>query len=160
MKHGKKTCARAVNGNCSYLPTEDGEPENYLIICLIYVNVFLVVCYGWVVPALDKTPLAAYNCSGMVMDSIEAFQELFYLLMVGTGVGCRVLKEDVAKLPQFDTAKKLYHVKTPVPQGTTLEHTKVSNYGHSVIITVGDSKEGWCEALTAYLVTTWLMRCN
>lgn len=23
----KETCARAINGNCSYLPTEDGEPE-------------------------------------------------------------------------------------------------------------------------------------
>lgn len=150
----KETCARAVNGNCSYLPTADGEPEK------LFDNMFNLrqrvsgrMLWMGGTEALDKTPLAAYNCSGMVMDSIEAFQELFYLLMVGTGVGCRVLKEDIAKLPQFDTTKKLYHVKTPVPQGTLLEHTKVSNYGHSVIITVGDSKEGWCEALTAYLNT-------
>lgn len=150
----KETCARAVNGNCSYLPTEDGEPEK------LFDNMFNLrqrvsgrMLWMGGTEALEKTPLAAYNCSGMVMDSIEAFQELFYLLMVGTGVGCRVLKEDIAKLPQFDTTKKLYHVKTPVPQGTTLEHTKVSNYGHSIIITVGDSKEGWCEALTAYLET-------
>ena len=150
----KETCARAINGNCSYLPTEDGEPEK------LFDNMFNLrqrisgrMLWMGGTEALDKTPLAAYNCSGIVMDSINAFHELFYLLMVGTGVGCRVLKEDVAKLPQFDTAKKLYHVKTPVPQGTTLERTKVSNYGNSVIITVGDSKEGWCEALTAYLNT-------
>lgn len=150
----KETCARAVNGNCSYLPTEDGEPEK------LFDNMFNLrqrvsgrMLWMGGTEALDKTPLAAYNCSGIVMDSINAFHELFYLLMVGTGVGCRVLKEDIAKLPQFDTTKKLYHVKTPVPQGTTLEHTKVSNYGHSIIITVGDSKEGWCEALTAYLTT-------
>lgn len=150
----KETCARAINGNCSYLPTEDGEPEK------LFDNMFNLrqrisgrMLWMGGTEALDKTPLAAYNCSGIVMDNINAFHELFYLLMVGTGVGCRVLKEDVAKLPQFDTAKKLYHVKTPVPQGTTLERTKVSNYGNSVIITVGDSKEGWCEALTAYLNT-------
>lgn len=150
----KETCARAINGNCSYLPTEDGEPEK------LFDNMFNLrqrisgrMLWMGGTEALEKTPLAAYNCSGIVMDSIRSFHELFYLLMVGTGVGCRVLKEDIAKLPQFDTTKKLYHVKTPVPQGTTLEHTKVSNYGHSVIITVGDSKEGWCEALTAYLNT-------
>ena len=150
----KETCARAINGNCSYLPTEDGEPEK------LFDNMFNLrqrisgrMLWMGGTEALDKTPLAAYNCSGIVMDNINAFHELFYLLMVGTGVGCHVLKEDVAKLPQFDTAKKLYHVKTPVPQGTTLERTKVSNYGNSIIITVGDSKEGWCEALTAYLNT-------
>lgn len=148
----KETCARAINGNCSYLPTADGEPEK------LFDNMFNLrqrvsgrMLWMGGTEALDKTPLAAYNCSGIVMDNIRSFHELFYLLMVGTGVGCRVLKEDIAKLPQFDTTKKLYHVKTPVPKGTTLEHTKVSNYGHSVIITVGDSKEGWCEALTAYL---------
>lgn len=150
----KETCARAINGNCSYLPTEDGEPEK------LFDNMFNLrqrisgrMLWMGGTEALDKTPLAAYNCSGIVMDNINAFHELFYLLMVGTGVGCRVLKEDIAKLPKFDTAKKLYHVKTPVPQGTTLERTKVSNYGNSIIITVGDSKEGWCEALTAYLNT-------
>lgn len=150
----KETCARAINGNCSYLPTEDGEPEK------LFDNMFNLrqrisgrMLWMGGTEALDKTPLAAYNCSGIVMDNINAFHELFYLLMVGTGVGCRVLKEDIAKLPQFDTAKKLYHVKTQVPQGTTLERTKVSNYGNSIIITVGDSKEGWCEALTAYLNT-------
>ena len=150
----KETCARAINGNCSYLPTEDGEPEK------LFDNMFNLrqrisgrMLWMGGTEALDKTPLAAYNCSGIVIDNINAFHELFYLLMVGTGVGCRVLKEDIAKLPQFDTAKKLYHVKTPVPQGTTLERTKVSNYGNSIIITVGDSKEGWCEALTAYLNT-------
>lgn len=150
----KETCARAINGNCSYLPTEDGEPEK------LFDNMFNLrqrisgrMLWMGGTEALDKTPLAAYNCSGIVMDNINAFHELFYLLMVGTGVGCRVLKEDIAKLPKFDTAKKLYHVKTPVPQGATLERTKVSNYGNSIIITVGDSKEGWCEALTAYLNT-------
>lgn len=150
----KETCARAVNGNCSYLPTEDGEPEK-LFDNMFYFRQRVSGRMLWMggTEALDKTPLAAYNCSGIVMDSVNAFHELFYLLMVGTGVGCRVLKEDIAKLPKFDITKKLYHVKTPVPQGTTLEHTKVSNYGHSVIITVGDSKEGWCEALTAYLTT-------
>lgn len=149
----KETCARAINGNCSYLPTADGEPEK------LFDNMFNLrqrisgrMLWMGGTEALEKTPLAAYNCSGMVMDSINAFQELFYLLMVGTGVGCRVLKEDIDKLPRFCTDKQLYHVKSPIPQGATLEHTKASKYGNSLIITVGDSKEGWCEALNEYLI--------
>lgn len=149
----KETCARAINGNCSYLPTADGEPEK------LFDNMFNLrqrisgrMLWMGGTEALKKTPLAAYNCSGMVMDSINAFQELFYLLMVGTGVGCRVLKEDIVKLPRFCTDKQLYHVKSPIPQGATLERTKASKYGNSLIITVGDSKEGWCEALNEYLV--------
>ena len=148
----KETCARAVNGNCSYLPTEDGEPEK------LFDNMFNLrqrvsgrMLWMGGTEALEKTPLAAYNCSGMVMDTLEAFSELFYLLMVGTGVGCRVLKEDVAKLPHFHTDKEIYHVKTPIPQGSTLEHTNAKKYGNSLVITVGDSKEGWCEALHEYL---------
>lgn len=148
----KETCARAINGNCSYLPTVDGEPEK------LFDNMFNLrqrisgrMLWMGGTEALEKTPLAAYNCSGMVMDSINAFQELFYLLMVGTGVGCRVLKEDIDKLPRFCTDKQLYHVKSPIPQGATLERTKASKYGNSLIITVGDSKEGWCEALNEYL---------
>ena len=149
----KETCARAVNGNCAYLPTKDGEPEK------LFDNMFNLrqrisgrMLWMGGTEALEKTPLAAYNCSGIVMNNIEAFQELFYLLMVGTGVGCRVLKEDIAKLPKFCTDKQLYHVKTPVPQGTTLERTKAMKYGNSLVITVGDSKEGWCESLHEYLV--------
>jgi len=148
----KETCARAVNGNCSYLPTEDGEPEK-LFDNMFYFRQRVSGRMLWMggTEALDKTPLAAYNCSGMVMDSLKAFEELFYLLMVGTGVGCRVLKEDIAKLPRFHTDKEIYHVKTPVPQGSTLEHTNAKRYGNSLVITVGDSKEGWCEALGEYL---------
>lgn len=148
----KETCARAVNGNCSYLPTEDGEPEK-LFDNMFYFRQRVSGRMLWMggTEALDKTPLAAYNCSGMVMDSLKAFKELFYLLMVGTGVGCRVLKEDIAKLPHFHTDKEIYHVKTPVPQGSTLEHTNAKRYGNSLVITVGDSKEGWCEALGEYL---------
>ena len=148
----KETCARAVNGNCSYLPTEDGEPEK-LFDNMFYFRQRVSGRMLWMggTEALDKTPLAAYNCSGMVMDSLKAFEELFYLLMVGTGVGCRVLKEDIAKLPHFHTDKEIYHVKTPVPQGSTLEHTNAKRYGNSLVITVGDSKEGWCEALGEYL---------
>lgn len=148
----KETCARAVNGNCSYLPTEDGEPEK-LFDNMFYFRQRVSGRMLWMggTEALEKTPLAAYNCSGMVMDSLKAFEELFYLLMVGTGVGCRVLKEDIAKLPHFHTDKEIYHVKTPVPQGSTLEHTNAKRYGNSLVITVGDSKEGWCEALGEYL---------
>ena len=50
-------------------------------------------------------PMANFNCSFQVVDSFAAFKDIFYLLMVGSGVGVRVLKSDVEKLPMVRTDK-------------------------------------------------------
>ncbi len=81
--------------------------------------------------AARRCNVAAYNCSFIAPTQIEDFAEIMYLSMCGTGVGFAVESQNIQQLPQI---KK--------QTGETVK-THV----------VGDSKEGWCDALTLGLKT-------
>lgn len=97
---------------------------------------------------------ATYNCSACVIDNIDAFGDLFQLLLCGCGVGFRVLKEDVEKLPEFVTDLDVVHVPYDYNGFTNEETAKTHCYigedYHELV--VGDSREGWVEALRTYLL--------
>jgi ribonucleoside-diphosphate reductase alpha chain/ribonucleoside-triphosphate reductase len=90
-----------------------------------------------------------YNCAHLVIDNLDAYPDMFFLLMVGTGVGFRVLSEDVKQLPKMRTDVKISHIPyVPCDKHHRLEQTTVSaSKGGGSLIHVGDSKEGWVEAL-------------
>jgi len=71
--------------------------------------------------ALDRTHVAAYNCSYLPVDHPRAFDESMYILLCGTGVGFSCETQYTQKLPV-------------VPQLHPSEH----------VLVVDDSKEGWC----------------
>lgn len=148
----KETCARAVEYNCSLAPTPVKEAEQ-LFHNMFNLKQFVSGRSLWIggTEAAKKAPLAGFNCSFLVIDTLQAFADLFYLLMVGTGVGFRILPEDVKKLPSFrnDIALKcFYHADEPWGNPTTtFEH--ISDKSAKII--VGDSKEGWVTALELYL---------
>lgn len=148
----KETCARAVDYNCSLAPIKEHEDEQ-LFDSMFNLKQFISGRSLWTggSKAVEKAPLSGFNCAFVVIDSLQAFADLFYLLMVGTGVGFRILPTDVAKLPKFKDNVKLrcfYHADEPWGNPTTtLEHIS----DKSIKITVGDSKEGWVTALEQYL---------
>jgi ribonucleoside-triphosphate reductase (thioredoxin) len=75
--------------------------------------------------ALDRDEGAIYNCSYVGLDSVFAFQEILFTLMLGTGVGFSVEKQFVSKLPTVaDSFRK-----------------------DDNIYTIQDSKEGWADAI-------------
>jgi ribonucleoside-triphosphate reductase len=76
-------------------------------------------------PALDRSPVAAYNCSYIAVDNPRAFDEAMYVLLNGTGVGFSCEKHSTEQLPVVPANLR-------APYGLVLE--------------VADSKEGWCEA--------------
>ena len=76
-------------------------------------------------PALERDTAAGYNCSYLAVDSLRAFDEAFYLLLCGTGVGFSVERQVIANLPMV--AEEFYD--------------------SDVVITVADSKIGWAKAL-------------
>lgn len=49
--------------------------------------------------AMDSNNIAGYNCCFISIDTINAFSELLYILMHGTGVGFSVENEIINKLP-------------------------------------------------------------
>lgn len=97
--------------------------------------------------AAEKHAVGNFNCAFLVVKDIQSYGELFYLLMVGTGVGFRVLPGDVAQFPKFYPRKLIN--KPYVPKNKSERHDQTQVNG--LTITVGDSKEGWVKALTEYL---------
>ena len=74
--------------------------------------------------ALKKENIAGYNCSYVAINRLQAFDEILYVLMNGTGVGFSVERQNVNKLPVIAE----------------------SFYDSDTVITVRDSKLGWAKA--------------
>jgi len=90
--------------------------------------------------ALDRDPMAIFNCSYIAVDNVRVFDEALYILMLGTGLGFSVERQYITKLPE-------------VPE----EFTKTDS-----TIVVDDSKLGWAKAykelislLYAGLIPKW-----
>ena len=75
--------------------------------------------------AAETTNVCAYNCSFIAPCNVRDFAEVMYISMCGTGVGFSVESQNIQMLPQI--------------KNQTGEMLPVH--------VVGDSKEGWCEAL-------------
>ena len=74
-------------------------------------------------PAIKQTPSRIYNCAYLPIDDYQAFSEVMFLLLGGTGVGYSVQRHHVDKLPSIT-----------IP-------TKRRRY------LVGDSIEGWSDCI-------------
>lgn len=102
--------------------------------------------------AVQKSPLANFNCSFKIINSFQAFMEGFYLLLVGAGFGFRVLSSDIVGLPKINQkivlANKPYNQKIPHERR---EDTVAFEGDQTVLIVVGDDKTAWCRALEKYL---------
>ncbi len=81
--------------------------------------------------AARKTNVCAYNCSFIAPRKLKDFGEIVYLSMCGAGVGFSVESQHVEALPQI---KKQTGEKLPT-------------------YVIGDSKEGWADALVLGLET-------
>lgn len=80
-------------------------------------------------PALERDPMAGYNCSFIAIDNVRAFDEILYISMCGTGVGFSVERQFIASLPVV---------------AETFTHTDIT-------IQVKDSKGGWSNAFRELL---------
>jgi adenosylcobalamin-dependent ribonucleoside-triphosphate reductase len=129
----------------------------------------------------EKCGSATWNCCFRIMDDISAFSEVFYWLLLGAGVGFSVENKYISKLPKFYTNKVINHYDydfnnsrfphTEV-EGNSAPHFNGQSYvaltenllivsdeeflrylpkETHYLITVGDSKEGWCNALRALM---------
>ncbi len=149
-----ETVRRSVEYNCSLVPTSKDEAEK------LYKNIyelkqFLSGRTFWVgsTDVSKHYPMSNYNCSFQVIDSFSAFRDIFYLLMVGSGVGVRVLRSDVEKMPMVRTDIEIIHeAYTPMlkqlrQDSTSLEFT----HNDTVKITIGDSKEGWVQSMDYFM---------
>ena len=148
-----ETVRRAVEFNCNLVRTTEKEAEE-LYDNVYHLRQFLAGRTLWTggTAVSLKYPMSNFNCSFTVLDRFSAFRDLFYLLMVGAGVGARVLKTDVEKLPKVRTNVKIIHESyRPVPQEEREDLTSVTFKKDTAHIIIGDSKEGWVQALDIFL---------
>jgi ribonucleoside-diphosphate reductase alpha chain/ribonucleoside-triphosphate reductase len=145
-----ETVRRAVEYNCSLVPTKREEAEQ------LYDNIFNLRQFlsgrtFWVggTPVSYNYPMANFSCAFQIINDFHAFRDLFYLLMIGSGVGVRILKSDIEQLPKVRGNYKIIHEDyTPVEKSKREDNTGVEfSLNNSVKITVGDSKEGWVQSL-------------
>lgn len=101
----------------------------------------------------DLYPLSNFNCSFLTIKDWKSLAEQFYLLLVGTGVGFKATKKMAAKLPPIRNTVEIQHSPyVPLPKDKRLERSELFNYGNGFAkLLVGDSKEGWTEALSIFL---------
>lgn len=92
------------------------------------------------------------NCSFLNITKWDDLGDLFYMLMLGTGVGFKCTKAMAANLPPIRTNTTLLHSEyEPVPKPARYEWTQFRDMTNGYAkIYVGDSKEGWTEALRLY----------
>jgi adenosylcobalamin-dependent ribonucleoside-triphosphate reductase len=109
--------------------------------------------------AAKKWPESQFNCSFVVIDELEAFWDLFHMLMCGSGVGFRVLKNDVSQLPRLRSNVAVRHLPyMPLHPAERIQDTtrekilNPQNLKTVLRITVGDSKEGWVASLRFFLI--------
>lgn len=102
-------------------------------------------------------PSSNFNCSYTNVDTLKSFADAMYLLLLGCGVGYSVESKHVSKLPRFNTNIKVnfrtYNGKKSKDRrdDTVLITTDstITSVEHHIL--VGDSKEGWVEALSSFL---------
>jgi ribonucleoside-triphosphate reductase (thioredoxin) len=97
-------------------------------------------------PALDRDPMAGYNCSFTAVDDIRAFDDILYILMCGTGAGFSVERQYIAKLPIIGIHVSFDDQGKPVVGCVD----KLSPIDETIV--VRDSKGGWADALHQLLV--------
>jgi len=91
------------------------------------------------------------NCSFRIINDLAAFTDLFHLLLCGCGVGFRVLKEDIVTLPSFEGIDLRIEEYAPIASHYRAESTTTISRQKGPYIVVGDSREGWVEALRIFL---------
>lgn len=150
-----ETVARAVDYNVSLLGSNAvtrAEAEK-LYDNIFHGRQFLSGRTFWTgnTKAAKMYPMSNFNCAFVIIDSFKAYEDIFYASMVGTGIGFRVFPEDVVKMPKVRIDIKVINkTYSPLPKYKRKEHTCISFAGSVCDIEIGDSKEGWVDALKYY----------
>ena len=128
-----ETVARSIGflrKNCKVVYTDDEwqQIETAIFNLEIMPSMRIIQMAG---PALERDNVGAYNCAYTAIDNLDAFSEILYILMQGTGIGYSVEDRYVSRLPRVKKQKRVPIIKHVIP----------------------DSTDGWCDALKLGLQT-------
>ena len=146
-----ETVRRAVEYNCSLVPNVTIREAEILYDNIFNLKQFLSgrTLFTGGTEVSKKYPMSNYNCAFEILNDFNAFKDLFYLLLIGAGVGLRIKNKDINLLPSVRGDINLIHkAYMPVNKNDRAEYTSLNFINkNQVEIIVGDSKEGWCQGL-------------
>lgn len=147
-----ETVIRAVQYNVSLDKNGTTEEAEELAELIFNLKGFLSGRTFWVggTEAVKDHALGNFNCSLVVLDKFAKLKDLFYALMCGVGVGFRCLEEDIMYLPKVRKVEIVHKDYKPKKKSERLESTVLDFSYDMAIIRVGDSKEGWTQAVEFY----------
>jgi ribonucleoside-triphosphate reductase (thioredoxin) len=109
--------------------TDRDELYNAIYNCEVMPSMRALMTAG---AAAKRDAMCIYNCAYVAVDKLRVFPEILYVLMSGTGVGFSCQSQYVEQLPVVPAII--------TPRG---------------VHKVGDSKQGWAEALEAHINSLW-----
>lgn len=99
----------------------------------------------------ETYPMANFNCAYTGIEQFSDMGDLFYLLMVGSGVGFKSSLEMAAAMKPVRTDLEVEHMRY-TGKLLHLEDTVLRwKDEHTAMISIGDSKEGWVDALRVFM---------
>lgn len=134
----RETYPESVQRTMDFFMTELGEvvtPHFYKIgsQAMLHMDAMPSMRVLWTAgEAAKRNNITMYNCSYQVMNNIQCFSEILYILMCGTGAGFSIERCYVDQLPVISPSTK-----------------------KTVNVVVEDSKEGWAKALDTVLRALW-----
>ena len=162
----KEVCCRVTNYNVGLAVTHLREIGYEVDMSkmrteaeLLFTNMFNLRQFAsgrsmWVggTKAGEKSKAANFNCSFLNIRSWYDLGDLFYMLLVGTGVGFKCTKAMAAQMPPIRVNTKLLHSPyKPLDHRERIENTDFHVWANGYAkIFIGDSKEGWVNALRKY----------
>lgn len=98
----------------------------------------------------EEYPLANFNCAFTHVKRYEDLCQLFYVLLLGTGVGCKHELGNDCIEPLRNDIEVVHKKYTPKAKADRQEYTTLKVRGNTATIHVGDSKEGWVDGLRKF----------
>lgn len=102
---------------------------------------------------IQKFAMANFNCAYTKINKWEDLDDLFYALLVGTGVGfgCRINDAKLLLPVRTSGYKVVFDPYKYLGHPGLRDTSSLEKFTDAVVITVGDSKEGWVKALSLFL---------
>lgn len=149
---------RVVRYSTDLAPTEPGEAEALRNV-LMELRGFVAGRTLWAggTDFIKHNGQANYNCAFTDLRNGKDFYDLVILLMSGAGVGFRVTKDNVEALNRNLPIRRVpkLHILPYEFYGYThhlyTERSFVHRAGREATLVVGDSREGWAEAVKLFL---------
>lgn len=165
-----ETCKRAVEYNCNLVEGVDIDEAERLFDAMFNLKMFLSGRTLWVggTESSKKYPSSNFNCAYTNIESINDICEVFYLLMLGCGVGFSALKEQCDKLPEFNTNINVIHEDYYIENfneynrvfNNSIDETFLTHINCEYNICIGDSKEAWVDGLRLLLKKMCEQNCH